>query len=146
MNKVKEQILSDLFDNKKLSSSNYDLQETDRRLRESELAHNLFELRDEKYINFEDGKALIIGGQTTKYNNRVSSVMYPEAIKINPSGKSYISKRRMSKLDKFGHANQRFVNDVFKKVRSLFIDSFAKTIVQIISFVVAVVFVFWILR
>jgi hypothetical protein len=146
MNKAKEQILSDLYDNKKLSSSTYDLQETERRLRESELAHNLFELRDDKYISFEDSKALIIGGQTTKYNNRVSNVMYPEEIKITSLGKTFISKKRMSKLDKFGNINRSFFKDVIKKIRSLFVDMLASTIVKIISFVVTIVVVIWIFR
>jgi hypothetical protein len=146
VDKVKEQILSDLYDNKKISSNNYDLQETDRRLRESELAYNLFDLRDNGYIKFNDSKALIIGGHTTKYNNRVSSVLYPEEIKINPIGKSYISKKRLSKLDNFGIANRSFLSDVFKKIRSLFVDLVASTTVKIISFVVALVVVIWIFK
>jgi hypothetical protein len=66
VNKIQEQILSDLYDGVKVSHEHYELIDEDIKIRNSELAAYIYELRKMGYLDFLGGDPMVTRGFITK--------------------------------------------------------------------------------
>ncbi|NWL89582.1 hypothetical protein DMN77_18705 [Paenibacillus sp. 79R4] len=145
MDIVKQQILCDLIDGAKIHHSRYELGDRDIRLRQSELAMHLIELKKIELINFVDSRVFVPGGQLTKYRNNFH-VMWPEEIIIEPKGREYVESLRTSsavkKSRKARTAIKGFINDLFKETREQVIKKVAAVLALLIIAIILFI-VFW---
>jgi hypothetical protein len=111
-----------------VSHEHYELIDEDIKIRNSELAAYIYELRKMGYLDFLGGDPMVTRGFITKYNNKVFSVMYPEYIVLEPLGKAYIQHKRMKRIDKMTARNKKFVMDIIAEIRKQFINHAARSV------------------
>jgi hypothetical protein len=135
LEKVKEQILSDLMDNTRIDEARYDLSDTNERLRRSELAMHLLQMKRDGLVSFVESKSMVSGGKRTKYNNSILMI-YSEDIILEPKGKDYFESLRVSKTTKVSRIGKSFIKDLFKETRTQVIKSIALALVALLLVIV----------
>lgn len=94
MDEIKQKILTDLLTNAKLEHEKYDLVGTELRVRNSQLAMHLYELKEDGYVDFKP-RAIHENGHKTEYGKEVLAI-YSDEIELTTTGRSYANSVKTS--------------------------------------------------